>query len=371
MTQLNPWIGKSISIAPMLKVTTPHYLKLLSILSKHIQLYSEMTIARSIIENTHVPCFALEPVQNTVALQLAGNNPSELHKAVSIANRQPSYNEYNLNVGCPSKRAGAGLFGVALMEHPQTVALCLRAMKDATHRKVSLKCRLGINVDDNGQSLRKLIDAVLKLNACDTLILHSRIAITKFKPKDNWTIPPLNYETTFKIKQEYPELPVIINGGISSLQQAQNYIHKVDGIMIGRAFENQPALVSLVDKTLHPQIHSTINIPDAVSQYLKYAEHVISSQPHTHPHGLFLPLMHLFHNQKNARSWRIAVGNALKKQNSSLQDSLNEIKKALEERKHLPLSLSENFSHAKREHQHPSPVTTPPDSLKPSTPAKP
>jgi tRNA-dihydrouridine synthase A len=212
-----------------------------------------------------------DQVEQPLALQLGGSDPAELAQAVRLA--EPfGYSEINLNVGCPSDRVQSGRFGACLMAEPDLVADCVRAMREATDRPVTVKCRIGIDDQDTEQSLDRFADKMVSAGVA-ALYVHARKAWLKgLSPKENRTIPPLHYDRVHRLRQRLAPFPVYINGGLETLEAAENELAYVDGVMLGRAAYHSPMLLAEVDKRFFGSEGDWVSLDDVMHAMADYAE---------------------------------------------------------------------------------------------------
>ncbi|MPV86572.1 tRNA dihydrouridine(20/20a) synthase DusA [Cardiobacteriales bacterium ML27] len=238
----------SFSVAPMMAWTTRHCRYFHRQLTKKALLYTEMVTTGAIIHGDHARFLQYHPAEHPIALQIGGGNPSDIGQAVRIAN-QYGYDEINLNVGCPSDRVQKGKIGAILMAEPELVAACFHAMRDNTDAKVTIKHRLAID-DMPEDSVFHFVETVAKAG-CKTFIIHARKAFLQgLDPKANRHAPPLNYELVYAVKSRFPELEIIINGGIDTLTEARDHLSRVDGVMMGRSAYQKPWVLAGVDDLL-------------------------------------------------------------------------------------------------------------------------
>lgn len=234
--------AKRISVAPMIDWTTTHQRTFARLLNPHMYLYTEMISTGAILQGDtahHLRFFDNEP---PVVLQLGGSNPSELAKCAKLG-QDYGYTEINLNVGCPSDRVQFNKIGACLMAEPTLVANCVRAMQDAVNVPITVKHRIGIDGFDSYEFMRDFVGAVSE-SGCQHFIVHARIAILNgLSPKENREIPPLRYDDVYRLKQEFPNLFIEINGGIKTLDDIQMHLSQVDGVMIGREAYHNPILL--------------------------------------------------------------------------------------------------------------------------------
>jgi tRNA-dihydrouridine synthase A len=230
---------KEISIAPMMDRTDRHCRFFHRLLAPDVRLYTEMIVAQAIINGERDKLLAFDPAEQPLALQLGGNEPGLLAEAVRIAVPY-GYDEFNLNIGCPSDRVKSGSFGACLMADPGTVAACVRAMCDVTGSPVSVKTRIGIDDQDSYAFLADFISTVAAAG-CDKFVVHARRAILSgLSPKENRSIPPLNYARVYQLKQDFSNLDIIINGGVRTTDEVAQHLEHVDGVMIGRQAYSDP-----------------------------------------------------------------------------------------------------------------------------------
>jgi tRNA-dihydrouridine synthase A len=217
------------------------------VLTRRAMLYTEMVTSKAVIHGDRERLLGFSDVEHPVALQLGGSEPDELAQCAKIA-EDWSYDEVNLNCGCPSDRVQSGAFGACLMREPQLVADGMQAMREATKLPVTVKCRIGVDDQEPRDSLFALVEACTKAGV-GTFIVHARKAWLKgLSPKENRDVPPLDYELVYELKRSFPELIISINGGIGTLDEAETHLKHVDGIMLGRAAYHEPALLGQVDR---------------------------------------------------------------------------------------------------------------------------
>jgi len=289
-----------LSVAPMLDWTDKHCRYLHRLISPNALLYSEMITTPAILQGDKQKYIGFNPQEHPVVLQLGGSNAQNLAKCCTIA-QDFGYDEVNLNVGCPSDRVQKGRFGACLMNEPDLVVKCVKAMIHAVEIPITVKCRIG--VDDN-DSFRNLINFVSKINKAGvkTIIIHARKALLKgLSPKQNRSIPPLNYDFVYEIKQQIPDLNVVINGGINTTQQVQLHLRHVDGVMIGRAIWNNPWLLSDLQKDLF-NVKSETSRDKVLKSYQDYCEKQIEHGVKLH--WLIPPILNLYHGIAGNKKWK-------------------------------------------------------------------
>jgi tRNA-dihydrouridine synthase A len=243
----NVAIARRFSVAPMMEWTDRHCRYFHRLLTRNALLFTEMVTSAAIVHGDAERHLAFDPAEQPVALQLGGSDPDELARATAIAARF-GYAEINLNVGCPSDRVQSGRFGACLMAEPDLVAQCVRAMREATDLPVTVKCRIGIDDQDTEQSLDRFADAMVEAGVA-ALYVHARKAWLKgLSPKENRTIPPLDYPRVHRLRSRLAPLPLFINGGIDTLEAAEAQMPHTDGVMLGRAAYHNPMLLADVDR---------------------------------------------------------------------------------------------------------------------------
>lgn len=235
----SPW---RFCVAPMMDWTDRHCRYFHRLLSPHARLYTEMVTAPAVIHGDRARLLGFDPAEQPVALQLGGSEPDELAQAARIG-AELGYDEINLNVGCPSERVQSGRFGACLMREPALVADCVAAMREAvahTRAAVTMKCRIGVDDQDEDGGLAEFVDTV-HAAGCNVFVVHARKAwLQGLSPKENRQVPPLNYERVYRLKREHPQLAIIINGGVASVADVRDHLRHVDGVMLGRTAYHEP-----------------------------------------------------------------------------------------------------------------------------------
>jgi tRNA-dihydrouridine synthase A len=239
-----------LSVAPMMDWTDRHCRYFHRLLAPNAMLYTEMVTTGAVVHGDRARLLGYDASEHPVALQLGGSEPAELAQAARIG-VEFGYDEINLNVGCPSDRVQSGRFGACLMREPALVADCFAAMRAAVHVPVTIKCRIGVDEQDEYAALAAFVDAV-HAAGCTTFIVHARKAwLQGLSPKENREVPPLNYERVYRLKREHPQLTVVINGGISSVAEVQEHLRHVDGVMLGRTAYHEPYRLAELEHALH------------------------------------------------------------------------------------------------------------------------
>ncbi len=266
--------NRKLSIAPMLDCTDRHERYFLRLLSKHILLYSEMVVASGLLHCDNPEMFlGHEPLEQPAVLQLGGSNPTDLARASKLV-EAAGFKEVNLNCGCPSDRVQNGNFGACLMKEKHTVANCFKAMQDAVSIPVSIKCRIGVDELDSWEFFTDFVQTI-KDAGCRIFIVHARKAWLKgLSPKENREVPPLHYDFVHRLKAEMPDLNISINGGIKTLDQVEEQLQDLDGVMVGReAYENPWFLRDADERIFGDKTPSPYASRKAVLEaYLPYVE---------------------------------------------------------------------------------------------------
>ena len=289
-----------LSIAPMMDWTDRHCRVLHRALTSRAMLYTEMLTTGAILHGDRARLLAFDPVEHPVALQLGGSDPAELAAAARIGEAE-GYDEINLNVGCPSDRVQSGRFGACLMLEPELVAEGMAAMAAAVKVPVTVKCRIGVDEQDPQASLFGLVDACAAAGVRH-FVVHARKAHLKgLSPKENRDVPPLDYPLVYRLKRERPELTIVINGGIGSLEAARAHLAHVDGVMLGRAAYHTPGLLGEVDALLFDDA-ATVSAAQAVAAYRPYIARELAAG--THLAAMTRHMLGLFHGTPGARTWR-------------------------------------------------------------------
>jgi tRNA-dihydrouridine synthase A len=263
-------LNHRFSIAPMMDWTDRHCRVFHRLLSRRARLYTEMVTAAAILHGDRERLLGFESCEHPVAVQLGGSEPAALAEAAAIA-ADFGYDEINLNVGCPSERVQNGAFGACLMREPDLVADCVAAMKARVHVPVTVKCRIG--VDDQPAEILSVFAGQVIAAGADLLIVHARKAWLKgLSPRENRSIPPLDYARVRALKREYPDVPIVLNGGLVDVAQMQAELAHVDGVMIGRAAYQDPALLLAVDPVFFGEAAPVAGRHEALEAFMPYVE---------------------------------------------------------------------------------------------------
>ena len=293
-------MNRKVSVAPMMDCTDKHERYFLRLISKNVLLYTEMIVSEAIDRGDKQKLLSFNLEEKPVALQLGGSSPKLLSNAAKIG-EEFGYDEINLNLGCPSKKVQRNKFGACLIKEPKLVADCLSEMKSKTKLPVTVKTRIGYDQVEDYEHLYNFIN-LLKETGVKTFIIHARKAMLgKFTPKQNLNIPPLKYEMVYKLKQDFKELDIIINGGITSTEQIKNHIEKVDGVMMGRSIYHSPYLLADIEK----DIFSNEDVPsrqEVVEKLIIYLKNEIKKG--TRVNQVMRHTLGLFHGQTGSSFWK-------------------------------------------------------------------
>ncbi len=296
-----------VSVAPMMDCTDRHCRYFMRLLSPRVRLYTEMLTAAAIVRGSTDRLLRFDPSEEPVAVQLGGSDPALLAAAAKRA-ADYGYDEINLNAGCPSERVSDGAFGACLMKSPDLVGECVVAMQAVTSVPVTVKTRIGLDDRDDYGFVRDFVGAV-SAAGCRTFILHARKAyLSGLSPKENRTVPPLRYDVVYQLRQDFPDLRLIINGGIDSADGVRQHLAAgLDGVMIGRKAYADPWWLTELDDTflaaggrVEPRSRAAV-----VSGMVDYARRECRSG--TRLHHISRHLLGLYHGQPGARSWRRAI----------------------------------------------------------------
>jgi tRNA-dihydrouridine synthase A len=288
-------------IAPMMEWTDRHCRFFHRLLTRRALLYTEMVTTGAVIHGDRARLIGFDPAEHPVALQLGGSDPAALAHCARIA-QDFGYREVNLNIGCPSERVQEGRFGACLMLEPKLVGDCVAAMKAAVKIPVTVKCRIGVDEQDPEAALEALTSAVEAVGA-DALIVHARKAWLKgLSPRENRDVPPLDYARVFRLKLAHPRLPIVLNGGIASVEAALEHLGRVDGVMLGRTAYQEPWRLLGIDPLIFGEPAPFTSLKAAAEALNPYIEREMARG--TKVHSITRHLVGLFHAVPGARAYR-------------------------------------------------------------------
>ena len=306
-------ITPKVSIAPMVDKTVNHFRYFSRLLTKRTLLYTEMITAKAIINGDKNKVLDFDPFEKPLALQIAGSNPKEIYNAVKIAENW-DYDEINLNVGCPSDRVSGNDMGAVLMAYPDLVREIVSEIRRATNKPVTVKHRIGIDgknilpesfdrtLLDKYEDMKNFVTTVEKAKV-DRFTVHARIAILEgLSPKDNREIPPIRYEDVYRLKRELPHLNIEINGGIKTIEDMEEHLKHVDGVMLGRVAYEDPFILTEVDKLFKGGEVNNISRREIIEALIPYSEKMENEGELGY--RIFLHTMGLFFGKRGSKQWR-------------------------------------------------------------------
>lgn len=307
-------LDRKLCVAPMMEWSDRHCRMFWRQLTQHAVLYTEMVTTGAILHAGAERFLTYNDEEHPLALQLGGSNPGDLATCTKIA-ADFGYDEVNLNCGCPSDRVQNGMFGACLMAHPQRVADCVKAMQDASSLPITVKHRIGIDEMESYEEMFQFVKPIAD-TGCSTFIVHARKAwLQGLSPKQNREIPPLHYEMVHQLKQDFPHLNIIINGGITDLEQCLPHLQLLDGVMLGRAAYHNPYLLAEVDSVIYNKPTATKTRDEVLLDYIPYiegqlSENVALNHITRHILGLFqgIPGAKLFRRHISEQAHRQGAG---------------------------------------------------------------
>ena len=293
-------MNRKVSVAPMMDCTDKHERYFLRLISKNVLLYTEMIVSEAIDRGDKNKLLSFNLEEKPVALQLGGSSPRLLGNASKIG-EEFGYDEINLNLGCPSKKVQKNRFGACLIKEPNLVADCLSEMQTKTKLPVTVKTRIGYDQVEDYESLYNFIK-LLKSTGVKTFIIHARKAMLgKFTPKQNLNIPPLKYDMVYKLKEDFNDLEIIINGGITSTDQAKEHLTKVDGVMIGRSVYHSPYMLADIEKEIFKNT-DVASRQEVIEKLVPYVKKELKKG--TRMNQIMRHTLGLFHGQTGSSFWK-------------------------------------------------------------------
>jgi tRNA-dihydrouridine synthase A len=293
-------MNRKVSVAPMMDCTDRHERYFLRLISKNVLLYTEMIVSEAISRGDKKKLLSFNINEKPVALQIGGSSPKLLAEATK-AGEDFGYDEINLNLGCPSKKVEKNKFGACLMKEPDLVADCVSKMQAVTKIPVTIKTRIGYDDTEDYENLYNFIEKI-KSTGVKTFIIHARKAILgKFTPKQNLNIPPLKYDFVYRLKKDFPNEEIVINGGITSTNDIKDHLNKVDGVMIGRSAYHTPYILANIEKEIFNN-HDILTRQEVIEQLLPYIRQEV--QKGTRLNQIMRHTLGLFHGQTGASYWK-------------------------------------------------------------------
>ena len=324
-----------ISLAPMVDKTDRYFRYFLRGITKKTLLYTEMVSAQSIIRGDRNFILDFDPIEKPIALQLAASNVEELREAVKIAEAW-DYDEINLNIGCPSDRVSGHNMGAVLMAYPCLVRDMIKAIKEETNKKVTVKHRIGIDgkgildesfektLFESYEDLKNFVDIIMEAKP-HRLVVHARIAILAgLSPKENREIPPIRYEEVYRLKREYPDIEIEINGGIKTEEQIKEHLSLVDAVMIGREAYDNPFFMKCIDK-FYGLEENSLNREELALRMIPYIEDY--EKKGYNSNAIIRHMLGLYHGVKGAKVWKNALSSPIIKKLGGKQAIIEAIKK--------------------------------------------
>ena len=294
-------LNRTLSVAPMMEWTDRHERYFLRLLSRRTLLYTEMITTGALLRGNAARHLRFDPAEHPLALQLGGADRDALAACAAMAESW-GYDEINLNIGCPSDRVQAARFGACLMAEPALVRDCVISMRAATSIPVTVKSRIGIDDKDSYDDLHDFVACVAE-SGCATFVVHARKAwLQGLSPRENRSVPPLQYELVYRLKQDFPLLEIIINGAITCLAEVRNHMRHVDGVMLGRAVSNDPYMLAGVDKELFGVNNMPVSRTQILQNYMHYMKTEMANSENLY--AMARHILGLFHGQYGARAFR-------------------------------------------------------------------
>ena len=290
-----------VSVAPMMDWTDKHCRFFYRLISKNVQLYTEMITTKAILRGDKNRLLDFNAGENPLVLQLGGSDPKEMAECALIA-QEWGYDEVNINVGCPSDRVLSGSFGACLMKEPNLVAQCVETMIERCDVPITVKHRIGIDDMESYEQLSEFIDLISQ-KGCQHFIVHARKAwLTGLSPKENRTIPPLNYPWVYQLKKDFPNLKFSINGGIDSCEDIVGHLENVDGVMLGRSIYHNPFLLEQIELEIFKSNVGSLNRELILSKYMSYISAQL--QQGVPIRSMTRHILGLYHGEANAKLFR-------------------------------------------------------------------
>ncbi|WP_429315692.1 tRNA dihydrouridine(20/20a) synthase DusA [Paraburkholderia sp. GAS448] len=300
---------RRVSVAPMMDWTDRHCRSLHRMLSRHTWLYTEMVTTGALIHGDVARHLAFTPGEAPVALQLGGSEPDDVARSAKLG-EQWGYDEINLNCGCPSERVQRGAFGACLMNEPQLVADCVKAMRDVVSVPVTVKHRIGVDAVEEYGFVRDFVGTIAEAG-CDVFIVHARNAILKgLSPKENREIPPLKYDYAYQLKRDFPNLEIILNGGVKTLDEVEMHLQHVDGVMLGREAYHNPYVLADVDARFYGSPDAALSREQVEEKFIEYCAAELARG--TYLGGITRHALGLYRGVAGARGWRRVLSDSRK-----------------------------------------------------------
>lgn len=309
-------LDRRFSLAPMMEWSTSDCRTFWRILTQKAVLYTEMVTTGALLHGDKKRFLDYNACEHPLALQLGGSDPKALAECSRIA-EDWGYDEVNLNCGCPSDRVQNGMIGACLMAEPELVADCIATMQAAVKIPVTVKHRIGIDDMDDYQGLVKFVSTIAA-TGCNTFIVHARKAWLKgLSPKENREVPPLQYDKVYQLKQEFPHLNIVINGGITTLEQSSNLLQHLDGVMVGREAYSNPYMLARVDQDIYGVDSPVISRDEVIEIFMGYCEEQLAKGARLN--HLTRHILGLYQGQPGARQFRRIISEEAHKPNAGIE----------------------------------------------------
>ena len=308
-------VSRKFCVAPMMNWTDRHCRSFMRLISAKAILYTEMITTGALLHGDAEYHLQMGANESPVALQLGGSNPKELEKCSNLVDKY-SYSEINLNCGCPSDRVQNGMFGAVMMKNAKLTAECVSSLLNSSQLPITVKHRIGVDDFDSYEFLCDFIGTVSDVG-CKTFIIHARKAwLQGLSPKQNREIPELNYDRVYQLKNDFPDLEIVINGGISSLEDSINHLKVLDGVMVGREAYTNPYLLAEVDQKIYGQDKPIIKRKEIAEKFFEYIDNEMSKG--TKLHSMTRHMLGLFRGVKGAKQFRRYLSENAYSENASI-----------------------------------------------------
>jgi len=321
-------LDRRFSVAPMIDWTDRHARYFLRLISSQTLLYTEMITTGALLNGDAKRLLKFDAQEHPVALQLGGSDADDLARC-AVTGQSAGYDEINLNVGCPSDRVQSGRFGACLMAEPTLVARCVESMQQSVDIPVTVKCRIGIDDQDDYEDLYRFVDTVAT-RGCTIFIVHARKAwLSGLSPKENREIPPLKYDVVYRIKQQFPALTIVINGGIKSIAESREHMQHVDGVMVGREAYHNPFMLADVDEAIFGSQPHRKTRNEILRAYIPYMQRELAAG--TRLSHMTRHILGLYHGQTGGRLFRQVLSTDAPKRGAGIEvieAALHQIEKA-------------------------------------------
>jgi tRNA-dihydrouridine synthase A len=292
----------TLCVAPMMDWTDRHCRYFHRLLAPNARLYTEMVTPGALIHGDRQRFLGFDKAEKPVVLQLGGSDAADLAQCARMG-EDWGYDEINLNCGCPSPRVQKGRFGACLMSEPELVASCLSAMAEVVSIPVTVKCRIAIDDAEDWPFLTNFIDTVMAQSPTRNVVLHARKALLQgLSPKENREVPPLRYDIAERLRGAYPDLTIVLNGGIADMTVARQFLETFDGVMLGRAAYQNPGILRELQQEIWPDV-PVLSIPAVLEEMARYTEEYVTTTGR-HAHDVTRHMLGLFRDVKGAKAWR-------------------------------------------------------------------